>query len=184
MYDLFQKKIIQENLKYIAALSIALFSTFALLFNIQQKIIVYVIAIYCFIDYYIFDCKLDIILHHLFVIIFFLAYVFIPLEPSELYKYANILISTEISSIFLITRQFYKHIIIDILLFFTFFYYRIYLFGSRIIFNYHFWIWVNNGIQVHSISGYFTILVCISFYLLNVYWFFLILKKTWRKIIE
>jgi len=173
-------------------LSISVFSTYCILTTSYLNLCNYNIALFCCIDYFLHICninklKFDMILHHLFalmIIYFFYNHNYLIIDNIEIKNnlIKNIL-STEISTNFLIINNFIKNIktsiiikINQILFVSTFFYFRIY--------NYFIYIILSNDVNILIIkiskNNYYKYLLYIGMYglfILNIYWFFIILKK-------
>tara|TARA_B000000557_G_scaffold264721_1_gene271256 strand:+ start:2286 stop:3554 length:1269 start_codon:yes stop_codon:yes gene_type:complete len=93
---------------------------------------------------------------------------------KDLFKIVNINIST----IFLETRKYYKHFIIDLLFLLTFSYYR-----GIFTYSYFFDKFEFKKILINHKTHYFIIDKCmLSLCLLNIYWFVLIIKKLIKNI--
>jgi hypothetical protein len=173
-------------------LSISVFSTYCIFTSSYLEFCNYNVGLFCCIDYFLHVCninklKFDMILHHLFalMIIYFFHKHNYPIiydidEKNNLIK--NIL-STEISTTFLIINNFIKNIknsiiikINQILFISTFFYFRIY--------NYLIYVVLSNNVNILIIkvskNNYYKYLSYIGLhglFILNIYWFFILLKK-------
>ena len=173
-------------------LSVSVFSTYCIFTTSYLNLCNYNIALICCIDYFLHvyninKLNFDMILHHLFalmIIYFFYNHNYLIVDNIEIKNnlIKNIL-STEISTNFLIINNFIKNtknlIIVkinQILFVSTFFYFRVY--------NYFIYIILSNDVKILIIkiskNNYYKYLLCIGMYglfILNIYWFFIILKK-------
>ena len=173
-------------------LSISVFSTWCIFTKSYLNLCSYNIALFCCIDYFFHFCninklKFDMILHHLFalmLIYFFYNHNYLIIDNIKIKNnlIENIL-STEISTNFLIINNFIKNIknlfiikINQILFVSTFFYFRIY--------NYFIYIILSNDVNILIINisknYYYKYLLYTGMYglfILNIYWFFILLKK-------
>ena len=135
-------------------------------------------------------------IHHVSAIILELYYIYFIIylfDSGEIYKYKenneeNIkyindlfkIVNINISTIFLETRKYYKHFVIDLLFLLTFTYYR-----GIFTYSYFYDKFEGNKLLVHHKTHYFIIDKCMfALSLLNIYWFILIINKLIRKIIK
>jgi len=171
-------------------LSVSVFCSFCAFNNCYVLQCCNIIGIMCLIDLYFIKNK-DMIFHHI------LALCMINYTHINNNEYTNALISimlkTEISTIFLTTnnllncRTNYFKNINKILFVLTFMYYRIYNYAYYLILNKNtytiFFIYSKNKFEFCKV--YISIY---GLFMLNLYWFYLILKKTlfqnWRKSIK
>jgi hypothetical protein len=185
MFYPLQQEEIKEWVKNGLAFATSLLCIIGLLTNMKEIIMVYFVGIYCIIDVLFFKCKNDIIIHHIFVWIFIGSFFMFPLEKESLTKYVRVLLWAETSSIFLIIRLYYKNIYNDLLLFISFFYFRIWFLGKEIVLNIHFWNWVKDAVvTMNSINGYISILCVYGFYWIQLYWFSILLKKIYKMMLR
>jgi len=172
------------NIQYVY-LSISLISFCCIINNFYIIPCSNIVGIICIIDFY-FVKKKDMLLHHIFVL-GMLHYInnHNTIEYRE--NLVTIVLKTEISTIFLITKNLldtsnniiFKNIN-NIAFIITFFYYRIYNYGYYLILNKH----INTIIHNYSKNNfeYLEIYLCIyGLFILNLYWLSLIFNKLKEK---
>jgi hypothetical protein len=158
-----------SNFKLLSGLFMALFTFY--------KFNPYLLTLYCIIDLY--QSKIDIIFHHCLII--FLNQIFLIANYFDSYKYLleykyiiPFLQNFEISTVFLLISNYIvdeQIKLFNYIIFMTsFFVYRIY--------DYYFL--VNNIINSNL---YIIKIPCISLFLLNLYWYIIILKMFFKKTI-
>jgi hypothetical protein len=146
-------------------------------------------GIMCMIDLLLFNKKIDLIIHHILIInMIIYGYLYKGNNIEDQYIFVNILISCEISNIFLMINNIlkiynYNSNINNILFILTFIYYRIINYGNQIIFNKsnHKLLFYNSKTIYDTI---FLVVTFYGFYILNIYWLCIIIKKLTPKVIK
>ena len=174
-----QSTILQhENLKHVqnaVDLCISVFTIYSIYSNTFTTIIP---CIFCQCIFELFICPIDVIIHHILVIAILYSFVFNIIQISEYQNEFKIFLSVEISSIFLIINNYLGKnklihptlIILNQFCFISsFFYTRIYLYTKYII--------------IIKIEPYILLLIYL-FFILNCYWFAIIVKKVVKPIHE
>ncbi len=163
------------NVQNYMSLFVSTISLFNLLVNIDKKLNILLIGLHCAVDLLLTKNK-EIIIHHIVTlgIISFFMYNSIPVEPfiNQIDTY----ISVEISSIFLVLREWYHNEIIDMFFILFFVYTRIYLYSVNIIYDYSFYNniinYIDNPLKFVWYWG-----STYGLYALNIYWTTVICKK-------
>ncbi len=163
------------NVQNYMSLFVSTISLFNLLVNIDKKLNILLIGLHCGFDLLLTKNK-EIIIHHIVTlgIISFFMYNSIPIEPfiNQIDTY----ISVEISSIFLVLREWYHNEIIDMFFILFFVYTRIYLYSVNIIYDYSFYNniinYIDNPLKFIWYWG-----STYGLYALNIYWTTVICKK-------
>lgn len=145
---------------------------------------------YFILDLLIFKKRIDIIIHHLIGILSYYKIYLVNLSRKDFIKICKIIVLLEVSSIFLLSKKIIKNyniscsnqtkIIINLLFVITFIYFRIY--------HYYYYLLRKNQILDTMINNYsigyfdkcFFYCSFYGFYLLNLYWCMLILKKIYK----
>ena len=149
-------------------------SSTVLLFNASVYLKIYLIT-----DLLL--CSQELIVHHICSIILIQSSINIFCVNPILQHYIVIIYSTELSTLFLIFHILFEQFHIknkltdvnDLLFIITFAYTRIYLFTKYIIFDKQLY-----DLLYETVPYYNIICVCIyTLYILNLYWFFIIIKK-------
>jgi len=155
----------------------------------QFDILLPVVGLHAFIDFFL-TKSYDIKLHHLciFGILFYNNYYNVSTQDAFVILYP--LVKTEISSIFYVLKYWLpeKTIIYDVnvvLFYVSFVKLRIFDFYYEILYNnYSFDI----VFQIYSQSNYYTsvilLLSCYGLYILNLYWFFVMNKMIYKKVLK
>lgn len=153
----------------------------------------YFVGIYCIFDlYYVIQQKnISMIIHHLYVIaLLYFSFRLINEKNIEIETIVNAILSTEISTNFLIMKNILsKNNIIgcivhinNLLFVVTFFYYRLYNYGIKVVVSKPLWyIVINNFTNMETIFLYFSLY---GLFFLNIYWFVLILKKIYHTLMQ
>jgi hypothetical protein len=165
-------------------LSVSIFSTLCVITNCYIVICSNVVGVMCFIDLFLIKKK-DMIIHHLFVLIM-LHYMNSHPEIENREKIVSVILSTEVSTIFLIINNllsrnkkgieiFYEYnkvivIYVNKLVFITtFMYYRVYSYYVSLIANKD----IHNTLFVYSKSKFQLFEIYLGIYglfILNLYW--------------
>lgn len=165
-------------------LSVSGISTFCILSNYNLIYCSYFVGVFCFFDLF-YELKMkkkDMIIHHLLVmnLIYFLFSS--KADDTEKLRIVEVILSTEISTNFLILKDILKKnkltgilYINNVLFLLTFFYYRVYNYFVKIIISKELF-----NIATTNFTGFqlfFLFFSIYSFFILNLYWSGLICKK-------
>lgn len=167
-------------------LSVSITSTISIITQYQLINCSYLVGLFCLFDLF-YVKKLDMFIHHIFVLIMIYCFYNTLMNNNEKNIFINNILSTEISTNFLMIKSLlskYKiknkllNIINNICFIITFFYYRIY--------NYFIYIVISKKIHLIIIKYYnnyqlfFIFFSIYGLFLLNLFWMNLIIKKIFK----
>ncbi len=181
--------LIIKNISYVF---ICIWASFALFTNYIHPRLFDVISFYTLLDTVLYKNKIDVIIHHIFLMtLTYFHYNYDNVINQIFYhEMKKICLCMEISSVFLGLMPFFKYNkkieVINIALFtLSFFYCRIYYYSIHFIFDMKKHEYMMDFYGTISKNGYYIFyFIFIGFYLLNMFWFFFIIKKMYKKIIK
>ncbi len=180
-------KLILKNISYV---TICIWASYALFMNNIHPRLFDMISLYTFIDTFFYKNKIDVIIHHIFLmtLTYFHYNYDNVINQSFYFEMKKLCLCMEISSVFLGLMPFFKKYkkleIINIILFtLSFFYCRIYNYSINFIFDKTKHEYMIDFFDKISHKGYYIFyFIFIGFYLLNLFWFVFIVKKMYKKI--
>lgn len=188
--SVFHKQLISNEFNLydsILTLSVSLLSITSLLINYKIYETAQFVFYYFILDLFLFKKKKDIIIHHILVICMYLNYYILNGSNEDFIKFYKIIVLVEASSIFLLIKNIINEkklycprilqIFINISFIFNFIYFRIYYYYYNLLRKNQLFDIIANSYLKGYFDTYFYYFSFYGFYILNLYWSSLIIKK-------